>query len=236
MPYPVFDIEKLSRFLRIPEKQLQKLAERGDLPGRKVKGEWTFAREEVYQWLEKKIGSSDDQERSDVEKVLANNDLDNQETISIASLIPEGAIALELGAKTKDSVIRTMSKLASETGYLWDESKMIELLRQREELVPTAFDNGVAFLHPRRPNSSILAETFLTLGRVSNGVPFGAPFGGLTDIFFLICSTDDRIHLRILARLSRIVDSQGFLQQLREVESVVDVRDLIEETENAIPG
>ena len=53
--------------------------------------------------------------------------------------------------------------------------------------------------------------------------------GQLTDIFFLICSTDDSQHLRTLARLSRLVSSPGFLAALREAtcaaEAVTVVRD-----------
>ena len=37
----------------------------------------------------------------------------------------------------------------------------------------------------------------------------------LTDVFFLICSVDDRGHLQALARLSRVITVPGLLEALR---------------------
>jgi PTS system nitrogen regulatory IIA component len=80
----------------------------------------------------------------------------------------------------------------------------------------------------------ILGDTFIALGAVPRGIPFGGGTANLTDIFFLICSTDDRIHLRILTRLSRILSSGGFLQQLRDLSDAGSIRDLVENTETAM--
>jgi PTS system nitrogen regulatory IIA component len=92
---------------------------------------------------------------------------------------------------------------------------MSDAIRAREAMLPTAMDNGVAFLHPRRPLPQILAQPLLALGITPQGVPFGHSRGQLTDIFFLIASTDDAGHLRTLARLSRIVALPDLLDKLR---------------------
>jgi PTS system nitrogen regulatory IIA component len=49
----------------------------------------------------------------------------------------------------------------------------------------------------------------------------------LTDVFFLICSTDDRTHLRILARLSRLLTDAVWLTQLRSATSQVEALELV---------
>ena len=106
-----------------------------------------------------------------------------------------------------------MANLAASTGLLWDPEKMATAVRSRENLHPTALDNGVALLHPRRPLSNVLAESVVALGCSPNGVPFGG--GCLTDVFFLVCSANDREHLRILARLSRLISSESMLDEIR---------------------
>ena len=83
--------------------------------------------------------------------------------------------------------------------------------------------------------STILAQPLLTLGRTAGGISFGGSNGSLTDVFFLICSTDDRGHLRILARLSRVIAATGFLEQLREVPDAKTAHRLIVETETNLP-
>jgi PTS system nitrogen regulatory IIA component len=110
---------------------------------------------------------------------------------------------------------------------LWDEQKMADAVRAREELHPTALDNGVALLHPRRPMNSILAEPVVALGRTFQGIPFGGRGGQLTDIFFLVCSVSDSEHLRLLARLSRILTDASFLATLRELTAPAEIHELI---------
>ena len=56
----------------------------------------------------------------------------------------------------------------------------------------------------------------------------------MTDIFFLICSTEDRGHLRTLARLSRVLATPGFIDALRAAPDARAARELILETEGKL--
>ena len=90
-----------------------------------------------------------------------------------------------------------MCEAAAATGRLWDAAKMAEAVTAREAIVSTALDNGVAMLHPRRPQASLLADATLALGLTPGGIPFGGAGGRMTDVFFLIAATSDHEHLRI---------------------------------------
>ena len=218
MPEEDFDIESLAKYLHIDAPQVAKMADRGKLPGRRIAGQWRFSPAEIHHWLENRIGVSDEDELIEVEGVLQRaGDHDVQPTgeISISRLLPLEAIAIPLEARTRNSVITAMTELAAGTGQLWDPEKLAEAVRARENLHPTALDNGVALLHPRRPMPTILAEACLALGRTHTGIPFGGSRGTLTDIYFLICSTNDRDHLRTLARLSRLIGDSQVLAGLR---------------------
>ena len=209
--------------------------DKGSIPSRRVNGELVFSPEEVHHWLEQRIGVSDEEELAQVEEALTKSIPPGtvEEEVFLASLIPDGAIALPLMARTKDSAIRSMVQLGGTTGLLWDTDAMAEAVKAREELHTTALDNGVALLHPRRPMPNLLGDTFLALGIVPSGIPFGGA-AGLTDIFFLICSIDDRVHLRTLARLSRVLTHPDFLRRLREASNEWEIRELISEIERAI--
>ncbi len=230
------NLSQLSRYLHLPEQQVKKLVDRGEIPSRRIGGEAVFSREEVHHWLEQRIGVSDGEELAHVESALDRSIPVGavEAAISIAALIPDGAIALPLHAKTRDSVIRSMVTLGENCGLLWDAHAMIEAIKAREELHSTALENGVALLHPRRPMPSILGDTFIALGMIPGGVPFGGGYDNYTDIFFLICSTDDRVHLRILTRLSRLLAQPEFIDQLREQESEQGVRELIVKMEGKL--
>jgi PTS system nitrogen regulatory IIA component len=80
---------------------------------------------------------------------------------------------------------------------------------------------------------TVLAESVLALGITPGGIPFGSG-GSLTDIFFLICSTSDHEHLRILARLSRVINDQEFLMTMRTADDAAALHQLIREREAII--
>ncbi|HEY2894975.1 MAG TPA: PTS sugar transporter subunit IIA, partial [Pirellulales bacterium] len=77
---------------------------------------------------------------------------------------------------------------------------------------------------------------FLALGRTDRGIPFASRRGFLTDVFFLICSTDDRGHLRTLARLSRLLALPTFLPELRGAQNAIEVQQVIAAGEGALPN
>jgi len=221
-----FDISSLASFLHLLPAQITKLAERNKLPGRRVGGQWRFSRPEINQWLEERIGVSDDPQLAAMEINLERVESSSAEEIQIAMLLPVEAIAAPLNARTRGSVIANMCELAANTGMLWDPGKMAEAVTDREAMHPTALDIGVALLHPRRPQSSILGESILALGITGQGIPFGGT-SGLTDVFFLICATDDHQHLRILARLSRMINDPDWLASLRSAADAIDTHQLI---------
>jgi PTS system nitrogen regulatory IIA component len=235
MPHEDFDIDSLAAYLHLTPAQVAKMADRGKLPGRKVGGQWRFAPAEIHHWLEDRIGASDEGALIEVEGVLQRADSESiEEEVCIASLLPAEAVAVPLEARTRNSVITSMVELAGRTGLLWDPAKMVEAVRARENLHPTALDNGVALLHPRRPMPTVLAEPVLALGRTHQGIPFGG--GTLTDLFFLVCSVDDRGHLRTLARLSRLVGDVAFVAALRQADNSIAAHSCITDFETQLPA
>jgi PTS system nitrogen regulatory IIA component len=230
-------LPQLVRYLHLPEAQVKKLVARDEIPSRRVNGELVFSRNDVHRWLEEKIGISDNNELKEVETALDNSIPagTTEDAVSLNSLIPENAVAVPLQAKTRDSAIRSMIQLAAKTGLLWDTEIMFDAVKAREELHSTALDNGIALLHSRQPLPNILGDTFICIGILPGGIHFGGGnFGGITDILFLICSVDDRIHLRILTRLSRLLKIDGFIEGLREQETEQGIRRWIQENEESI--
>jgi nitrogen PTS system EIIA component len=228
-----FDIDRLAAYLHMMPAAVLKLAERGKLPGRRVGGDWRFSTAEIHHWLEDRIGLSDDEALVQMEGALNRvTDVESDE-ISISKLLHLDAIEIPLNARTRTSVITKMTELAARTHLLWDAEKIAEAVRAREEMHSTALDNGVALLHPRRPMPTILAEAVIALGITPGGIPFGSS-GSLTDIYFLICSTTDHEHLRILARLSRVINDSDFLWAMRAAPSAAALHRLIEDREASI--
>ncbi len=236
MSYEAMNLEELAAYLHLHLAQVRKLVDRGDIPGRKVGGEWRFSPTEVHDWIERRIGLAGEEGLLQVENALQRPPgASRLEHIVLADLLPLAAIAVPLPARTRNSVISRMTRLAADTGLLWDAVAMETAVREREEMHPTALDCGVALLHPRRPMPQILSEPLLALGLTESPIPFGGEHGSLTDIFFLICSEDDRQHLRVLARLSRVIAVPSFLESLRAVQSGPEALDVVRQYEQELP-
>lgn len=226
----MMDVEQLAAYLRRDAREVGKLANRGRLPGHKVGGEWRFARAEINHWLESQIHGYTDEQLT----ALETGHGPAVEEPLLAGLLSPACVAVPLPASTKASVLKELVTLAEQSWQVYDPETILEAVRTREEAASTALPSGVAFPHPRRPLSSALGESIVAFGRTGAGVPFGDANGGLTDCFFLICCRDDQTHLRVLARLTRLLLRENFVGELREAETAADTYDFIVSAEREL--
>lgn len=229
----MMDLEELATYLRRDLREVTRMASRGYLPGQKVAGKWRFARTEINHWIETQIHAYTEQELSALEQGSERNP-DTEPLIS--TLLSEATIAVPLPASTRASVLKELVTLAEQSWQVYDPQAILEAIRQREEVGSTALLSGVAIPHPHRPLPGALGEPVMAYGRTPSGIPFGAPGGTLTDMFFLVCCRDDRMHLRALARLSRIMLRPGFLDDLRAQETAAASWQLIAAAERELLG
>jgi PTS system nitrogen regulatory IIA component len=213
------DIEQLASYLQRDVREVGKLASRGHLPGRKVGGEWRFARAEINHWLEARIHEYTEEQLTALEEAHRHAP-DGEVEPLLAGLLSEATMAVPLPATTRASVLKELVVLAEQAWQVYDPEAVLEAVKQREEMPSTALPSGVAIPHPHRPLAAALGVSVVAFGRTPNGIPFGAPRGVLSDVFFLVCCRDDRTHLRVLARLTRLLIRPGFLDALREADSV----------------
>ncbi len=227
------DIEQLAAYLSRDVREVGKLANRGILPGRRVNGEWRFARAEINHWLE---GRLHEYTESELEALESAHRVEVDEPL-LANLLCETRVAVPLGAATRSSVLRELVKLASTAWQVYDEEAVLEAIIAREEMGSTALECGLAIPHAPRPlGDGVLGEPLVAFGKTSRALPFGGPRGSLTDLFFLVLSKDDRTHLRVLARLVRLVRREGFVAQLRAAQTPADAYEIIVQAESELLG
>jgi PTS system nitrogen regulatory IIA component len=220
------DIDALAAYLRRDVREVGKLANRGHLPGRKVAGEWRFARAEINHWLETQLAGYTEDELAGLEEAHRAGD----EPL-LAGLLSPDTVAVPLPASTRASVLKELVTLAERSWQVYDPDAIHEAIKAREEMASTALPSGVAIPHPHRP----LTQAVVAFGRTGREIPFGAPRGGLTDLFFLVACRDDRTHLRVMARLARLFLRPGFLDALRGAEGATEAHELIIEAERELP-
>jgi PTS system nitrogen regulatory IIA component len=217
MSYDCFNLDELADQLGRDRREIEKLANRGRLPGRKVGGEWQFHQAEITHWLEREMREFTDRELAHVEQRQRSDQVDSE--VPVSSLLRVETVQIPLNARTKRSVLESMVEVAGRTWQIWEPATVLAAVQEREELMSTAFDLGVAIPHPRNPLPESIGQPILAFGRTLSGIPFGAPSQGLTDLFFLVLCRDSRTHLHILARLGRLLQLTGFVDSLRKAET-----------------
>lgn len=224
------NLMQLAAYLHRDAREVSRLAEKGELPGRRVAGDWRFSRAEVNHWLETQLGDLTDQQLTQLEGKPATED----GSPLLTTLIMPACVAVPLRARTRASALSELVDLAGQSGQVVDADAVLAAVKQREDLLSTALEGGIAVPHPRRPLPAAIDESVVAYGRTLAGIPFGAPDGRLTDIFFLICCRDDRTHLRVLARLSRLILRKGFVESLRAAETAEATLAAVTSAENRL--
>ena len=223
---------QISEFLHVPEREVLRMIDREGLPAHKIAGEWRFRKEEVFRWLGDRYLPELTEERwRMIEEGRARRTALDPTRAIVSSHVPLGGIAVEMPSKTKASILRDLVKLAEDSGTLYDPETVASGLEERERQGSTALPGGVAFPHPHSPLPYAAEESFVIVGVTVRGIPFGAPDGELTDVFFLVVAKDASAHLHLLARLGRMVSEGNLAERLRACETDEEAREVLLEAE-----
>jgi len=223
--YEVLTLDELARHLGRDRREIEKLANRGRLPGRKISGEWQFHSADITRWLEQEMRDYSSAELRQLEQTQWSTEISNE--LPVSSILHPETVEVPLEARTKRAVLETLIEVAGRTWQVWSPSDVLGAVQQREELMSTAYPGGIAIPHPRNPLPEAYGESLLAFGRTYNGIAFGASSGGLTDLFFLVLCRDAKSHLQILARLGRIFQLPQFINQLRQTDDAAETYALI---------
>ena len=216
MPYRTFGLDEVARYLHLSCADVERLVSDRDIPFERHGERLVFRKVDIDGWAYQRIlglegrGLAEYHQKTSrgAEPLVAN------QAIMPDRIRPE-FIAPALTAKTKASVLRQMVALAEKTGRVCDPGALLQGIEAREELCSTGVPGGLALLHSRNPESYLFETAFLVLGRTIQQIPFGAPDGRPTDLFFLIGCPEDRLHLHTLARLCLMAQKTDLLAELR---------------------
>ncbi len=227
-----YTLDELVLRLGRDRRQVEKLVNRGVIPGRRIAGEWRFNEIEITHWLEMDLRGLDDQGLAQLEQSQQSPELDSQSPI--ATLLHPDTCQVPLDAGTRPAVLQALIEVAGRTWNVWDPASILKAVKEREDVLSTAFENGVAIPHPRNPLPDALGQSVIAFGRTYSGIPFGAPKRTMTDLFILVLARDAATHLQILARLGRIIQREGFIEQLRNAETSIESYRLLLEADERV--
>ncbi|RTZ99618.1 MAG: PTS sugar transporter subunit IIA [Deltaproteobacteria bacterium] len=149
--------------------------------------------------------------------------------MKILDLLDKEAIITDLKATNKMGVIEELITPISQITQT-DKTELIRVIMSRERLGSTGIGDGVGIPHGKLKN---LPALVLGFGLSRKGVDFESIDGKRTYIFFLLLTPEDAagLHLKLLARISRLLKNDLFRQQLIDAQNSDEVYAVIQSSD-----
>jgi PTS system nitrogen regulatory IIA component len=217
MSYQILSVDAVAEYLHLTPADVTRRVKCNEIPHQKRGRRIVFSKEDIDLWASQRILRLPEQRLAEYHRKSTRG---TREILPRQALLPDmiqpGFIAPALQAKTKSSVLHELVALAGSTGRVNNPHDLLSSLEARELLCSTGMPGGFALPHPRVPDPYLFETSFIVLGRTVQEIHFGAPDAQPTNLFFLICCQDGRLHLHTLARICLMAQKTVILDQLRQ--------------------
>lgn len=148
--------------------------------------------------------------------------------MEIKDLLSKDLMIMNLKSTTKKDVIDEMIEKLYENNVINDVLKFRSEIMKRELESSTGLGEGVAMPHAK---TSAVNKPAIVFARSTTGVDYEALDGEDTYIFFMIAATEgqNQMHIETLAKLSKLLLKEGFIDRLKASETPEDVYKTIDD-------
>jgi PTS system nitrogen regulatory IIA component len=148
--------------------------------------------------------------------------------MKIIDLLTPESILPEMQAANKKGALEELAKTLVPGSDGLDLSKVMEVLLDRERLGSTGIGDNIAIPHGKLAQ---LSHLVLSFGRSLKGVDFDSMDGKPSHLFFMLLAPVNSagLHLKALAKISRMLMSQTFRDNLMKAEGAEEIYRLVAE-------
>jgi PTS system nitrogen regulatory IIA component len=149
--------------------------------------------------------------------------------MKILDIVPAGGVVDGLRSESKEGILRELSEAVCRLVPALSPEQLASVLMDREALGSTGIGEGVAIPHGKVPGIDRLIAAF---GRSAEGVQFASLDGKPARLFFLVVAPENNsagMHLKALARISRLAKDERFRRRLLEAEGVDGLTQVLRE-------
>lgn len=151
--------------------------------------------------------------------------------MKILDALTRDTILVDLQSTDKKGILEELvAPVAVAAGI--DAADLVKVLMEREQLGSTGIGGGIGIPHGKLKD---LDDLILGFGLSRQGVDFESMDGRPTHIFFLLITPENStgLHLKLLARISRLLKNEPFKEKLMQTGSADDVIAVIEPVDDA---
>lgn len=215
-------IRDVAELLNVSETTVRRWLKDGKIPAYQLNHQYRFSRGEIEDWMMKcklklgKDGFSPFEEKQ-IYPPISEQELTQHRSgtqqFGLYRAMYKGGVIVNLPANNKQELIKMVMQEASPRLGL-DPDVIAELLLDRENLMPTALNSGLAVPHPRDivlelPGSDTIITVF-----PENPIEYGALDGQPVHTLFFLFSASDKTHLHLLSKLAHLGSQSSALEFL----------------------
>lgn len=226
----IMTIKEVAKYLKMNERTVYRLIQGGQIPATKLGKQWRLNKEKLNEWLGFQMAELPSEDLAHLEK-------DHKEAvIKIAPLLKQENVIFDFLAFNKNQALTKLVDIIvkNKTVTQSQGEKLLHAIIDRERLCSTAIGEGVAIPHPRQSVTTGLRRPLVVLGICKKGMDLESIDGKPTHLIFLISAPRDDIHLKLMARLSRLLRDRVFRYKLINATSFKELKKNIEEKEGEI--
>ncbi len=147
--------------------------------------------------------------------------------MKICDVLDRRSILPDLKARNKKGILEELVVPVAEIAGV-SQKDLTKVLMERERLGSTGIGGGIGIPHGKMKN---LESLVLGVGLSRKGVDFESLDGQPTHIFFLLITPENNtgLHLKLLARISRILKNEPFKSRLLEAADGDEILGIIKE-------
>ncbi len=143
----------------------------------------------------------------------------------LSDLFSGECVMLDFPPAGKEKLLESIIQHLDSKALIKEYDQALHHVIERENVMSTGIGNGVAIPHAYTDGVEQLVAGFF---RTSEGVDFSALDGKAVDLIFIILGPKEsrRDHIKVLAKISRLLNHEDFRQALRKAptrEAVFDV-------------
>jgi PTS system nitrogen regulatory IIA component len=146
--------------------------------------------------------------------------------MKISELINDRLIIPKFTGKSKKQVLEELAKHLALNKKNIDPDELLRVLIEREKLGSTGIGDGVAIPHGKLNG---LENIILVFGKSNEGIDFDSIDGKPVNLIFLLVAPSNSagVHLKALARLSRLLKDKNFRQELLDASDAQSLYNII---------
>ena len=145
---------------------------------------------------------------------------------NVADYIKVDTINLNLESKNKNAVIKELYGNLKKTNLIKDEEQGLNDILAREEMGSTGIGKRIALPHAK---TQAVDELIVTFGISRNGIAYNSVDDENVNIFFMFLCPENKSqeYLKVLARISRLIREDRFIDNLLKAESNEQIIEII---------